>query len=128
MQETQVRSLGRKDLLEEGMATYSSILAWRIPRTEEPGGLQSLGLQRVGNDTVINTFKKLIASHSYVFLGFLHSGVEAHFGFGMGGKGMALGRPPCSSGRFPQRSRVSRGKEISLAEKGARGRYLPWLG
>ena len=63
MQETQVRSLGRKDLLEEGMATYSSILAWRIPRTEEPGGLQSLGLQRVGNDTVINTFKKLIASH-----------------------------------------------------------------
>ena len=85
MQETQVRSLGREDPLEEGMATHSSILAWRIPRTEEPGGLQSLGLQRVGNDTVISTFKKLIASH--VFLGFLHSGVEAHFGFGMGERG-----------------------------------------
>ena len=45
MQETEVRSLGREDPLEEGMATHSSILAWRIPWTEEPGGLQSMGLQ-----------------------------------------------------------------------------------
>ena len=43
----QVRSLGREDPLEEGMATHSSILAWRIPWTEESGGLQSMGLQRV---------------------------------------------------------------------------------
>ena len=42
-----VQSLGQEDSLEEGMATYSSILAWRIPWTEEPGGLQSLGSQRV---------------------------------------------------------------------------------
>ena len=42
--ETQVQSLGREDPLEEGMATYSSILAWRIPWTEAPGGLQSMGL------------------------------------------------------------------------------------
>ena len=49
-QETQVRSLGQKDPLEEGMATHSSILAWRIPWTEEPGGLQSIGSQRVGHD------------------------------------------------------------------------------
>ena len=42
-QETRVRTLGREDLLEEGMATQSSILAWRIPWTEEPGGLQSMG-------------------------------------------------------------------------------------
>ena len=41
--ETQVGSLGREDPLEEGMVTHSSILAWRVPRTEEPGGLQSLG-------------------------------------------------------------------------------------
>ena len=47
MQETSVRSLGWKDLLEEGMATHSSILAWKIPWTEEPGGLQSMGSQRV---------------------------------------------------------------------------------
>ena len=47
MQETQVQSLGPEDLLEKGMATHSSILAWRIPWTEEPGGLQSMGLQRV---------------------------------------------------------------------------------
>ena len=47
MQETSVRSLGPEDPLEKGMATHSSILAWRIPRTEEPGGLQSTGLQRV---------------------------------------------------------------------------------
>ena len=49
-QETWVRSLGWEDPLEEGMATHSSILAWRIPWTEEPGGLQSMGLQRVGHD------------------------------------------------------------------------------
>ena len=46
MQETQVRFLGREDPLEEGMATHSSILAWRIPWTEEPGGLQSTGLRK----------------------------------------------------------------------------------
>ena len=46
-QETWVQSLGRETLLEEEMATHSSILAWRIPWTEEPGGLQSTGLQEV---------------------------------------------------------------------------------
>ena len=48
MQETSVRSLGWEDSLEKGMATHSSIPAWRIPWTEEPGGLQSMGLQSVG--------------------------------------------------------------------------------
>ena len=47
MQETQVQSLGQEDLLEKGMATHSSILTWRIPWTEEHGGLESMGLQRV---------------------------------------------------------------------------------
>jgi len=47
MQETQVQSLGWEDLLEKGMATHFSILAWRIPQTEEPGGLESTGSQRV---------------------------------------------------------------------------------
>ena len=50
MQETWVRSLGWEDLLEKAMGTYCSILAWRIPWTEEPGRLQSMGLQRVGHD------------------------------------------------------------------------------
>ena len=45
--ETQVRSLGQEDPLEEGKATHSSILTWRIPWTEEPGGLQFLGSQKV---------------------------------------------------------------------------------
>ena len=45
--QTRVQSLGREDPLEEGMATHSSILAWRIPWTEEPSGLQSIGSQRV---------------------------------------------------------------------------------
>ena len=49
MQKTLVQSLGWEDPLEEGMATHSSILAWRIPWTEEPGGLQSMGSQRVGH-------------------------------------------------------------------------------
>ena len=50
MQETRVWSLGREDPVEEGKATHSSILAWRIPWTEEPGWLQSKGLQRVEHD------------------------------------------------------------------------------
>ena len=50
MQETQVQSLGWEDPLERGMATHSSILAWRIPGTEEPGGLQSMGSQKVRHD------------------------------------------------------------------------------
>ena len=50
MQETQVRSLGQEDPLEKGMAVHSSILAWRIPWTEELGRLQSVGLQRVGHN------------------------------------------------------------------------------
>ena len=52
MQETQVQSLGREATLEKGMATHSSILAWRIPWTKEPGGLQSMGLQRAGHGLV----------------------------------------------------------------------------
>ena len=50
VQETQVQSLGQKAPLEKGMATQTSILVWRIPWTEEPGGLQSIGLQRVRHD------------------------------------------------------------------------------
>ena len=50
MQETRVQSLGWEDILENDMATHSSILAWRIPWTEEPGGLQSMGSQKVGHD------------------------------------------------------------------------------
>ena len=53
MQETWVWSLGQEDPLEEGMATHSIILAWRIPWREEPGGLQSMRLQRVGHDWAI---------------------------------------------------------------------------
>ena len=50
MQETQVQSLGGEDPLEMGIATHSSILAWRIPLTEEPGRLQSMGSQRARQD------------------------------------------------------------------------------
>ena len=50
MQETLVQSLGQEDPLEKGMATHSSIFAWRIPWTEEPRGLQSTGWHRVGHD------------------------------------------------------------------------------
>ena len=56
MQETWVRSLVREDPLEKKIATHSSILAWRIPWTEEPGELQFMGLQRVRHDRVTNTF------------------------------------------------------------------------
>ena len=50
MQETRVQSLGQEDPLEKEMATHASIFAWKFPWTEEPGGLQSMGSQRVGHD------------------------------------------------------------------------------
>ena len=56
MQETQIWFLGWEDPLEKGMETHSSILAWRIPWTEEPGGLRSIGSQRVRHDWATNTF------------------------------------------------------------------------
>ena len=62
MQETQVQSLGREDPLEKGMATHSRILAWKIPWTEEPGGLHSMGLQRVRHNWATNTSGHLLES------------------------------------------------------------------
>ena len=56
IQETLIRSLVWEDPLEKEMATRSSILAWRIPRTEKPGGLQSMGSQRVGHNWEASTF------------------------------------------------------------------------
>ena len=60
MQETWVQSLGQEDPLEESMATHSSILAWRIPWTEEPGRLQSIGSQKVGHDLVTEQHSRQI--------------------------------------------------------------------
>ena len=71
MQKTQVQSLGREDPLEKGMATHSSILAWRIPWTEEPGGLQSLGSKRVGHNWATDTFTLKITSKCFQSLSFL---------------------------------------------------------
>ena len=51
MQETRVQCLDWEDLMEKGMATHSSILAWRVPWTEEPGGLESIGSHRVGHNS-----------------------------------------------------------------------------
>ena len=59
MQQTQVRSLGRKDALEKDIAAYSSILAWRIPWIEEPGGLLSMRLQRVEYNLVTEREMKI---------------------------------------------------------------------
>ena len=66
IQETWVWSLGGEDPLRKGMATHSGILAWRIPWTEEPGWLQSMGLQRVRHDWAINTFTFIFALWSHV--------------------------------------------------------------
>ena len=60
MQETQDQSWGQEDPLEKGMATHSSILAWRFPWTEEPGRLQSMGLRRVRHDWVANTLQHIL--------------------------------------------------------------------
>ena len=58
MQETRVQSLGQEDPVEEEMATQSSILAWEIPWTEKPGGVQSMGSQRVQHDLAIKQTRK----------------------------------------------------------------------
>ena len=60
VQETQVQSLAQEDTLEKEMATQSSIPAWRIPWTEEPDRLQSMGLQRVGQDKATNTHTNIL--------------------------------------------------------------------
>ena len=65
MWETQVPFLGQEDPLEKGMATHSSILAWRIPRTEEPGRLQSMRSQRVRYDWATNTVYKMFFSEKH---------------------------------------------------------------
>ena len=78
MQETQVRSLGQEGLLEKGMATHSSIHAWRIPWTEEIGGLESVGLQRVRHDFVTNSFT---LSHQQAKEGKTHHILDAEKAF-----------------------------------------------
>ena len=72
MQETHVWSLDWKDPLEKRMATNSSILAWRIPWTEEPGGLQSMGSQRVGHDWATNTFPFFPLSSNILWNSLIH--------------------------------------------------------
>ena len=71
MRETWVQSPCWEDPLEKGMDTHSSILVWRISWTEEPGGLQSMGLQRVGHDWVTDTFtilKYFKLNHKFLYL------------------------------------------------------------
>ena len=67
MQETWVQSLGQEDPLEEEMAPHSSTLAWQIPWMEEPGGLQSTGSQRVGQNLATNTFTSFISKVACVY-------------------------------------------------------------
>ena len=76
MQETHVRSLGWNDTVEKGMATQSSILAWRIPWTEEPGELESMGSQRIRHDWSTKTFR--------ILLSFLDEGQEWNAGWTRG--------------------------------------------
>ena len=70
-QKTQARFPGWEDPLEEGMATHSSILAWRIPWTEEPGRLHAIGLQKVGHD-----WSKLACTHAYLLLNWFYKAGE----------------------------------------------------
>ena len=74
MQETQVWSLGQEDPMQKGMATHSSILAWRIPWTEEPGRLQSMGLQRIRHDLATNTNTYIYAYCTWISVFFFRFG------------------------------------------------------
>ena len=71
-----VQSQSQEDLLEEGMATHSSILAWRIPWTEEPGGLQSKGSQKVRHNC-----SNLACNAHYTTTLFIHSAIDGHLGY-----------------------------------------------
>jgi len=73
MTETRIQSLGQENPLEEEMATHSSILAWRIPWTQEAGGRQAIGLQRVGHNWETNTHGKLKS------LPLSHQGLSTYF-------------------------------------------------
>ena len=83
----QVRSLGQEDPLEKGMATYSSILAWRTPWTEEPGGLQSSGSQRVGHAWATNT-------HTHINSLFIRSVARQLYPSASQGRNDVSGRTP----------------------------------
>ena len=72
MWETQVQFLGGEDLLEKEMATHSSILAWKIPWTEEPGRLQSMGSQRVRHDFTFTFIEMIIQGFLYFLLWYAH--------------------------------------------------------
>ena len=73
MQETRVQSLGQKDPLEKGMAIHSSIPAWRIPWTEEPGGLQFMGSQRIRHDWATNTHTQTHTVALWCCVGFCYT-------------------------------------------------------
>ena len=97
MWETRVRSLGWEDPLEKEMAAHCSILAWRMPWTEEPGELQSAGLQRVGPDLV--TSPHLTKG----IIGFPHSSVGKETACNLGDLGLipGLGRSPGEGKSYP---------------------------
>ena len=103
MQETWVWSLGQEDPLEKGMATHSSILAWKIPETEEPGRLQSMGLQRVGHFWATNTHRPPVVSDK------------------------ALAHWLCTN-EFPQRQKVVKQVKCLLGGKRVRVNRLTWAG
>ena len=98
VQETRVPPLGQEDPLEKEMATHSSTLAWRIPWTEEPGGLQSMGSQRVGHDCPTNTFTSLESKGRHVTQCLLKEGTDKAEMVWFSNRSS---RPP-SSRQFPQ--------------------------
>ena len=119
MQETQFPSLGWKDPLEKGMATISSIFAWRLPWTEEPGGLQSMGWQGVGHDWATNTLTFLSP----------HNSIQMHWQmllkyrkiFYWNGKLHLLSEPR------EQRNKQGGGNTMAMVREGERGWSQPKL-
>ena len=112
MQERRDQTLGQEDLLEEGMATHSSVLAWEIPRTEEPGGLQTMGLQRVGRDLVTTTTLPPLCVSAR------HMKVQSPSKVQLS---MALNLPPSKTAGFLNSKELKRQSEGSLEWREARG-------
>ena len=78
MQEVWVPSLGQEDSLEKEVPTHSSILAWKIPRTEKPGGMQSTGLQRIGHEKQLSMHACVISKEGMERTG-MQEELQAHF-------------------------------------------------
>ena len=119
MRETQIWSLSLKVSLEKEMTIHSSVLAWKIPQTEEPGGLQSMGLQRVGHNWATEHQHLLdnlgLSPHTDIFIWIFSLELVLSIQF-----------VPCTHNPWGKGQRIWPGEKIKLSKHEFANRFLPW--